>query len=137
MAINLFGQNDLDLSLDGEGRIAQRVRSMKIAFITDKLQLTPEQSQNFWPIYNAFEARQRKIKRESGDSRSIESLSDKEVEQLIEKRFDTEQALLDAKRTYFEELKKVISIRQIAILPKAERQFKTFLLKEMQKRRKR
>lgn len=32
----------------------EEIRNMKIAFFTDALQLTPEQSQKFWPVYNQY-----------------------------------------------------------------------------------
>ena len=31
-----------------------RMESYRIAYITDKLSLTPEEAQRFWPIYNQF-----------------------------------------------------------------------------------
>lgn len=42
-----------------KGGHGSEIRSMKIAFITEALQLTPEESQAFWPVYNAYwQARQ-------------------------------------------------------------------------------
>ena len=63
-------------------------------------------------------------------------MTDAEVEQLIDHQLAAEQELLDAKKKYFNKLKKVVSVRQIAMLGKAEREFKAYLLKEIQKRRK-
>ena len=39
-----------------------RIRALKVAFITDKLKLTPEESEKFWPVYNQYEAEQKRIR---------------------------------------------------------------------------
>ena len=33
----------------------EKIESLKTAFITEALSLTPEEAQAFWPIYNLFE----------------------------------------------------------------------------------
>lgn len=129
----LFAQDELD---NFDGAVAQRIRARRAAFITDQLQLTPEQSQNFWPIYNQFDALQNKLRRSTRINRGLGSMTDEEIEVFIQKRLDAEQELLDAKIEYFKKLKTVISARQIAKLFKAEREFKTSLLRELQQKRK-
>ena len=37
---------------------------MKIAFITTELNLTPDEAAKFWPVFNAFEEKQRELKQE-------------------------------------------------------------------------
>ncbi|MCK5170615.1 MAG: hypothetical protein KAQ75_12115, partial [Bacteroidales bacterium] len=39
----------------------QEIKSQKIAFFTDKIGLTPEEAQIFWPIYNDYWAKKNKI----------------------------------------------------------------------------
>ncbi len=34
---------------------AEKIQSLKIAFITQKLQLTPDEAQKFWPVYNQYD----------------------------------------------------------------------------------
>ena len=134
ISLAAFSQNELEKAMNGPA--AQRIRSMRVAFITDKLKLTPEQSQQFWPLYNAFEAEQKEIRKSKRAGKNMRAMTDKEVEQLINRQLEGEQQLLDAKKAYFNKLKSVISVRQIAVLGKAEREFKAYLLKEIQKRRK-
>jgi hypothetical protein len=54
---------------------AQRVRAMKVAFITERMNLTPEEAEKFWPLQKAFEAEQRICpafpRRKSNDSSTI------------------------------------------------------------------
>lgn len=127
------GQDFEEEELQGPG--AERLKAMKVAFITNKLSLTPDQSQKFWPLYNKYEAEQREIKVGKRNNKNINLMSDQEVEQFIESRFEMEDQLLNLKRNYFTKFKQVISIRQIAMIEKAEREFKSVLLGEIQKRR--
>ena len=39
----------------------QEIKSQKIAFFTDKIGLTPEEAQTFWPIYNNYWDKKNKI----------------------------------------------------------------------------
>ena len=48
ISLTAIAQNEIEKAMNGPA--AQRIRSMRVAFITDKLQLTPEQSQQFWPL---------------------------------------------------------------------------------------
>ena len=43
----------------------ERVKALKIAFITEQLNLTETEAQKFWPIYNAFEDNNNKLRREA------------------------------------------------------------------------
>jgi len=40
----------------------EKVKALKVAFLTEKLALTSEEAQKFWPIYNAFEEKQFEIR---------------------------------------------------------------------------
>ena len=37
-----------------DGERGGRIESLKIAFLTKKLNLSPEEAQRFWPIYNNY-----------------------------------------------------------------------------------
>ncbi len=128
-----FSQDFDDSQLPG--RLGERVQAMKVAFITNKLSLTPEQAQQFWPIYNQYQKQETQLKRNFRNGKNINLMSDEEVEQHIDQRFALEEKLLNLKKNCYQELKNVISIRQIANIAKTENEFKAVLLKEIQKHR--
>ena len=39
----------------------ERIQALKVAYITEKLALTPDQAQVFWPIYNTYGERMSEI----------------------------------------------------------------------------
>ena len=57
LAITLFSLLSLQAQ---EGN--DKIESLKIAYITKRLQLTPEESQKFWPVYNQYEAEKKQIR---------------------------------------------------------------------------
>ena len=128
-----YGQDLNDAQFNG--RFGERVKTMKITFITNKLELTPTQAEKFWPIYNENQTKQQQLRKSYGGNRNISLMSDDEVERHIERRFELDEKLLNLKKEYFQKLKTAISIRQIANLVKVEREFKTKLLREIQQRK--
>ncbi len=44
----------------------EQIKSMKVAFITNELALTPDEASKFWPLFNAFEDKQQEIRQQKG-----------------------------------------------------------------------
>ena len=42
----------------------EQLKSMKIGFITTELNLTSDEATKFWPLFNAFEDKQRELKQD-------------------------------------------------------------------------
>lgn len=114
-----------------DGKLRGRIEAMKVAFITEKTGLTPEQAQTFWPMYNEYQDAQKAIREKYSMNRNIEQLSDEALESQMLRSFDREQELLDLKKTYFEKMQSVISLRQIALLNLAEQEFNKEVLRRM------
>ena len=54
-ALTLIVHNSSAQSKCGKCEWQERMQSEKIAFITAELDLTPEEAQTFWPVYNQIE----------------------------------------------------------------------------------
>jgi len=117
--------------------LTDRMKAMKVAFITEKLGLTPEQSQDFWPVYEAFQNKQRGIRQANRPGKNINQMSDVELEKHLYQNLENEAQLLELKRTYLERFQEVITIRQIALLHKAERDFNRQVVERLLELRKR
>lgn len=116
-------------------KIQDRIKAQKIAFITDQLELTSEEAQQFWPIYNEFEDKVEKIKSE--DLRPLKKemrqgdVSDKRAGEILEKLIEAETEMHNARLELVEDLKKVISAKKIIMLKVAEDQFNQKLLDKL------
>ncbi len=115
--------------ISAQGKRGDRIKAMKVAFITDKLELTPEESQNFWPIYNELSSKLREIRKSLKREPLQENISDAEAMDFINKKFDADQKELDLKKEYTLRMKSAISPIKLIRLQEAEKQFKRELLK--------
>lgn len=117
------------------GEIQERIKAQKIAFITEKLELTSEEAQQFWPIYNEFEAKVEKIKSENlrplKKEMRQDNVSDKRANEILEKLIKAETEMHNARLELVEDLKTVISAKKIIMLKVAEDQFNQKLLDKL------
>ena len=99
-----------------EGR-SEKIQSLKIAFITQKLELTADEAQKFWPVYNRYETEIRQAYKDSkaGDGDAI----------------DNEEKALNVKKKYRIEFIKVIGPPKTNILFNSEREFRGVLMRHL------
>ena len=131
-------------SLFSQGKreeMRERIKSEKIAFITEKLELSSTEAKGFWPIYNAFEETIHTIKRKDlreikNKMRKAEGLSKQEADNLLEQLIQAENNMHNAKLKMVNDLKKVISSEKIIRLKGAEDEFNRKILEKLREYRK-
>lgn len=109
----------------------ERIRAFRVAYFTDKLRLTPEESQQFWPLFNEFRDKVKAIKQDQKTDKPIVDMTDAEAEAFIQEMLSAEEKEVALKREYFQKLRKVISPRKLAMLPQTEKEFNKTLLERM------
>lgn len=119
----------------------EQVKSMKIAYITTELNLTPDEAAKFWPLYNDFEEKQReirqdKIKNYMDRSQSSDKLTEKEASTLINQMETAEEELHQLRKKFITNLKGVLPATKILKLKKAEDEFSKKLLQQYRDKRK-
>ncbi len=120
----------------GGGRGGQRLGQLenaKIAFITNRVSLTQDQAQKFWPLYNEFTARRRELNRSGRLLRLdvTEGMTDQQIRENFTQSFAIRQQELNLEKEYFDKFQKVISLRQVAQLFQAERDFTKEVIKRV------
>lgn len=120
----------------------EQIKSLKVAFITEELNLTPEEATKFWPLYNAYEDKQQEIKKqrlkgylERMDDDSFDKLSEKEATTMLAQMESSEEELYQARKKFVASLKGVISPLKILKLKKAEENFNRKLLQQYRDRK--
>ncbi|MBP7821774.1 MAG: hypothetical protein KA010_02545 [Saprospiraceae bacterium] len=115
-------------------RKADKIESLRIAFITDKLELTPEESQRFWPLYREYSDKQHALKKEGRMSmKDLDNMSDSEAERMAENHLEIQRKSDILKEEYYKKFKMVLPIKKVIKLQQAEREFKQMLMERMQK----
>ena len=98
----------------------ERFEKFKIELITKKLDLTTQEAQVFWPVFNSYEKEKLQIIGGRSHHHGIELVADKDVEALLNNQLDKEQKLINLKKAYLEKFKKVLPLRKIYVLYELE-----------------
>lgn len=117
------------------GKRMERIHAIKVAYLTDKLQLTSEQSEKFWPIYNRYEEERFAIGRKYRREAMGQGKTPEEAMRSIDDDIEMQEKMLELRKKYKEEFLKVISPKQLATLVESEREFKKLLLQQLKEKR--
>ena len=120
-----YAQDGLGVGGGRKGQRLAQIENAKIAFITNRVTLTQDQAQKFWPLYNEFSTRRRELNRNGRQLRRdvTDGKSDQQIRENFTQAFAMRQQELNLEKEYFEKFQKVISLRQVAQLFHAERDF--------------
>jgi len=126
----------------GRKEMKEKIKTMKIAFITEKLDLSSSEAEKFWPIYNAFDKAQMKlrheklraIKNELKDQ--IDTITDEVALMKLNELLAAEAELNALKQTFHMKLKNVISSKKILLLKISEEGFNRQMMKRLRNRQK-
>jgi hypothetical protein len=118
---------------DGEQR-HERMKAMRVAYITEQLELTADEATRFWPVYNQIQAQREELRDEDIIPENMDKLSEKEAEALIAKVLDRRQKSLELDKKMVNDLSKVISQEKIARLFASEHQFRQRMASRIKER---
>lgn len=120
---------------DDKGPLRDWVNTKRVGFFTTKLNLTTSEAEKFWPVYNLYakeigdlKHRRKKNSRDAFDRLAV--LEDSEIEKEINEEFEFRQEELNITKKYVAEFKTVLPMKKVALLLKAEEEFKIWILKE-------
>ena len=128
------------LGLIAQGPVRDRIKTLKVAFITERLALTSAEAQDFWPIYNAHEDQVEKLRRKERQRFGsqllfLDDLSESEAVQLLSEFKKLQVKKHQIEQTFITDLGNVLPAKKIILLFKSEEDFKKRLLQRIGKRR--
>lgn len=116
----------------------EKIKTLKTAYITEKLDLTKAEAEKFWPIYNAFEKRMHELRESYYKERKtvdIDNITEAQANSLLQKFKASNIERNNLYNNYITDLQSVISSKKIILLKKAEDDFKRKMFEEYKKRR--
>ena len=113
----------------------EQIKSLKVAYITTELSLTPDEAAKFWPLYNAFEDKQMDLRKDKIKSykdriESNDNLGEKEATSILNQMESTEDELHLLRKKFVTSLKTILPSVKILKLKKAEEEFSKKLLQQ-------
>ncbi len=89
----------------------EKIEALRIAFISQQLNLTPDEAQKFWPVYNAYRAELQGIQK----AYPPQPTADQQIE--------LEQKKLDLKKKYKPQFEAALGTEKLNMLYNIERKF--------------
>lgn len=111
-------------------KLKARIEAARAAYITERLGLTPEEAEKFWPVYKEFAEKRKTIRQQYVTARE----SGKDEKELVELGLKVKQQELDLEKDYSDRLMKVISAQKLMNLRGAEREFTRLVIRQIQQR---
>jgi len=117
-------------ALMAQSTTKEKVEAMRVAFITNRLELRPEEAKQFWPIYNSYrhdltQLRRSFFPKDDGSDPHLDA----------NRQLEFEQKKLDLKKQYLPQFEQVIGKAKVNKLVSAEEDFKRLLIQTMRNRR--
>jgi Spy/CpxP family protein refolding chaperone len=102
----------------GPGRDG-RLKSLEIAYLTRELNITPEEAEKFWPVYNKYQEEMRT------------AMNNSKEDDILERQ----QQMLNIRKKYKNDFSKILTPERANKLYEAEGKFRDMVRKELQERR--
>lgn len=115
----------------------EKIKAARIAFITERLGLTPAEAEKFWPVYREFSTKRQEIKREFKliqQTPDPKKSAEENQKDAIDRGLKFKQRELDLEKEYSGKLLNVVPAQKVMALRQAEDDFRKILLDQIQKR---
>jgi len=115
LAVSLFAKAQEELP--GSEKKQQDIEALKVAFISKELDLTPDEAQKFWPVYNQY-------------SKELNSTL-KDNQDVI----DRDEKVVNLRKRYRDQFTKVLGPDRMNRMFNAEARFRQLLIKSLRRQR--
>ncbi|MBD0776645.1 hypothetical protein HPE56_02470 [Maribacter sp. ANRC-HE7] len=118
----------------------EKIRTLKVAYLTEQLEFTTSEAEAFWPIYNTYQDKMDAFRNKEraiiyDKTKDMESLSEQEANTLLEDLLALENEKSQENKQFLKNIQKVISAKKTFLLLKSENGFKRHLLKQYHQKR--
>lgn len=140
LSIPFFGtaQEAVEQQPPPDVKAREKIEAARIALITERLGLTPEQAEKFWPVYREYSGKQQEIRKELRDAKrqlDPNNPNPEKEKQLVALGLQLKQRELDLEKDYSGRMLNVITAQQMLNLRNAEREFQRLIINQLQQRR--
>ncbi len=121
----------------------EKIKLLKISYLTEQLDLTASEAEKFWPIYNRqnknildFMAKKADaIKKEINVVKEIDSIDERKALILLNLTQHLERKKFEERQNYITKLKTILPIKKILKLQIAEKEFGKKLMRKYRHRK--
>jgi hypothetical protein len=130
----MIGFTISEAGAQNQGR--EKLDAYRIAFFTKRLNLTPQEAEKFWPVYNEFQNKRNSIQMERVQlNRNVNqnelNMSEKEMTEAGDKLISLQMQEANLSMDYHKKFKEILSPVKVLRLYQAENQYRLQLLNEL------
>ncbi|MGE4587303.1 MAG: hypothetical protein AB7D05_08180 [Mangrovibacterium sp.] len=119
----------------GGPRDFDKYKSMKVSFMTEKLELSPQEAQNFWPLYNEFDKKRFELHQERRNlekriKENYNSYSEKKFEQISDSIIAHYRKDYELMQEYHVKFRKVLPAKKVVMINPVEDEFRFMMIRE-------
>ncbi|MGL2993453.1 sensor of ECF-type sigma factor [Flavobacterium sp. TSSA_36] len=137
ISVTIYGQNE---------RLREKkdqIKAMKVAFLTNELNLTSVEAEKFWPVYNAYDDKQFEVRHQKMrtyakklNDGSLDSMSDKEALSFLNQIENTDEEQYLLRKKFNTAIRNILPPTKILKLRKSEVDFDRKLLQQYRNKNK-
>lgn len=119
----------------------EKIEALAVAYITEQLELTPDEAGKFWPVFNKLREKRHSLERKKKAliremESKVDALTDNEASNYVSKITDLDNQIHAASyEQNSNEIIKIIGAKRFLKLMKAEMDFRKKMLREYKERR--
>ena len=106
----------------------EKIDALRASFINKKVNFTTREADAFWPLYNEMndklDAVRRTFKQKYNPQTNFNFDTDKEAEEYLNAELLLKQKEYELFKEYYEKFKKILPVKKVAALRRAEEDFK-------------
>lgn len=117
MFINANAQND------------NKIETLKKEYLTKNLELTPQESEKFFPLYREYEMKKKNLRKSLRND--LKGAEHDASQASMDKIMSQEQEILDVQKEYVQKFRQFLPEHKIVKLLSVEKEFKKMLLEKL------
>ena len=112
-----------------------KIDALRTAFINNRVNFTSKEAQAFWPLYkemnDKLDAVRKTFRLKYNSSTNYNFQTDKEADEYLNAELTLKQKEYELYKDYYDKFKKILPVKQVAAVRRAEEDFKKEIIKSI------
>jgi len=128
-SVVLFAQDEEDI-VTQEPKAREKINAARAAYITERLGLTTEEAEKFWPLYREYSQKRLELRQQFNQAKK----QGKSADELLDLEYKLKQQGLDLEKQYSGKIRQTITPEKLMNLRRAEEDFRKLIVQQLQQR---
>lgn len=117
----------------------EKIKQLKVAYLSEKLELSVTDGQQFWPVYNAYEKDRKELERSHRHAVDVlehaENVTEASIYAVLREQEQLARQLEARTEAYVKDVINVLGVQRTAVLLSSEDEFRKRVVREWKERR--